>query len=146
MGLYESVGQKPLKDLLHEIHVGAARLPDFQRDFVWDPSGTISLILSLAQSFPAGSILRVSDTQNAFATRQFAGAPDLKTKHSVLVLDGQQRLTTLTLLLMYLRNEQISLSTSEDPNVQPLIQSTQFGKQNFNMNVEENRKVMWRLF
>ncbi|NQW58541.1 MAG: DUF262 domain-containing protein [Polynucleobacter sp.] len=95
MGLYESVGQKPLKDLLNEIHVGAARLPDFQREFVWDPSGTISLILSIAQGFPAGSILRVNDTQNAFATRQFAGAPDHKIRHSILVLDGQQRLTSL---------------------------------------------------
>lgn len=95
MGLYESVGQKPLRDLLNEIHTGSARLPDFQRDFVWDPNATISLILSIAQNFPAGSILRVLDGQQSFETRAFAGAPDLKTKHHVLVLDGQQRLTSL---------------------------------------------------
>jgi len=32
MGLYESVGQKPLRDLLNEIHTGSARLPEFTID------------------------------------------------------------------------------------------------------------------
>ena len=85
-----------LKELLAEIHNRTTALPDFQRDFVWDPSATQELIVSIANSYPAGSILRVRDTNRVFAEREFEGAPKLNGhKHTYLVLDGQQRLTSL---------------------------------------------------
>jgi hypothetical protein len=71
-------------------------LPDFQRDFVWEPSATQELIVSIANDYPAGSILRVRDEKRVFAAREFEGAPTLNGfKHTFLVLDGQQRLTSL---------------------------------------------------
>jgi uncharacterized protein with ParB-like and HNH nuclease domain len=96
MNLYEDTNARPLKDLLSEIHNRTMALPDFQRDFVWDPGVTQELIVSIANNYPAGSLLRVRDTKRIFAAREFEGAPPLNgAKHTFLVLDGQQRLTSL---------------------------------------------------
>jgi hypothetical protein len=96
MNLFEDTNPRALKDLLSEVHSRTAVLPDFQRDFVWEPGATQELIVSIANNYPAGSILRVRDTKHVFAAREFEGAPSLKeTKHTFLVLDGQQRLTSL---------------------------------------------------
>jgi len=96
MSIFEDTNPRPLKELLTEINSRTMALPDFQRDFVWDPAATEELIVSIACNYPAGSILRVRDTTPALACRQFEGAPALDShKHTFLVLDGQQRLTSL---------------------------------------------------
>ncbi len=96
MSLFEDTNPRALKELLAEVHSGAMVLPDFQRDFVWEPGATQELIVSIANNYPAGSLLRVRDTQHAFAPREFEGAPKIAGKnHIFLVLDGQQRMTSL---------------------------------------------------
>ncbi len=96
MNLFEDTNPRALKELLAEIHNRLAVLPDFQRDFVWEPGATQELIVSIANNYPAGSILRVRDAKRVFAAREFEGAPVLAdAKHTFLVLDGQQRLTSL---------------------------------------------------
>jgi hypothetical protein len=88
---------KSLKDeLLNLVHTREMALPDFQRDFVWQPGQTKSLIISLSKSFPAGSLLRIESTEIMFAPRAIATAPELNGhKPKYLILDGQQRLTSL---------------------------------------------------
>jgi hypothetical protein len=96
MNLFEDTNLHALKELLGEIHSRLMALPDFQRDFVWEPSATQELIVSIAHNYPAGSILRVRDAKRVFAAREFEGAPALAgAQHTFLVLDGQQRLTSL---------------------------------------------------
>jgi len=96
MSLFEDTNPRALKELLGEIHSRTAVLPDFQRDFVWEPNATQELIESIANDYPAGSLLRVRDPHGFFACREFEGAPPLNGhKHTFLVLDGQQRLTSL---------------------------------------------------
>jgi hypothetical protein len=96
MSLFEDTNPRALKDLLSEIHSRTTVLPDFQRDFVWDPAATQELIISIANNYPAGSLLRVRDKKRVFAAREFEGAPKLDGyTHTFLVLDGQQRLTSL---------------------------------------------------
>lgn len=96
MSIFEDTNPRALKELLGEIDSRATALPDFQRDFVWEPGATQELIVSIANNYPAGSILRVRDTKRVFAAREFEGAPPLDGyKHTFLVLDGQQRLTSL---------------------------------------------------
>jgi hypothetical protein len=96
MSLFEDTNPRALKDLLAEIHNRSTALPDFQRNFVWEPFATQELIVSIANNYPAGSILRVRDATRVFAARQFECAPPLNgAKHTFLVLDGQQRLTSL---------------------------------------------------
>src|SRR5262245_7815275 len=96
MSLFEDTNPRALKDLLAEVHHRTTVLPDFQRDFVWEPGATQELIVSIANNYPAGSILRVRDVKRVFAAREFEGAPPLDgVTHTFLVLDGQQRLTSL---------------------------------------------------
>lgn len=87
-----------LKDLLYQIENGKIQLPDFQRDWVWDDDKICKLIESIASGFPMGAamFLETGNPAVRFTHRTFTGAP----KHSDvnpdrLVLDGQQRLTTL---------------------------------------------------
>jgi hypothetical protein len=74
-------------------------LPDFQRDFVWDPFATDELIESIINNYPAGTLLRIKNGhQLLFRPRAFQGAPALDEKRptpAYLILDGQQRLTSL---------------------------------------------------
>lgn len=89
---------EPLKFLLQMIHNREMALPDFQRDFVWDPFATEELIESIISNYPAGSLLRIKNgTQLLFQPRAVEGAPPLaqEARPSYLVLDGQQRLTSL---------------------------------------------------
>lgn len=96
MSIFEDTNARTLKDLLAEAHSHTMAVPDFQRDFVWEPGATHDLIVSIANNYPAGSILRVRDANRVFAAREFEGAPSLSgQKHTFLVLDGQQRLTSL---------------------------------------------------
>ena len=85
---------EPMKFLLEMIHNRAMALPDFQRDFVWDPSATDELIESIISNYPAGTLLRIKNGQQLlFQPRAFAGAPELNgEKPAYLILDGQQRL------------------------------------------------------
>jgi hypothetical protein len=82
--------------MLSAIHERQLALPDFQRDFVWDPRATEELIESICRSFPAGSLLFMPWRESAFTPRAIQGAPELNgsTPHQ-LILDGQQRLSSL---------------------------------------------------
>jgi hypothetical protein len=83
-----------LLELIHNRHLA---LPDFQRDFVWDARATEELLESLCQNFPAGSLLRIKNTSDFyFAPHEFTGAAPLDGYEPThLILDGQQRLTSL---------------------------------------------------
>jgi len=94
--LFEDTPQKELFWLLRQIREREIALPDFQRDFVWDPLATQELITSIANNYPAGSLLAIRNTHEYFASREFEGAPSLDGhKPTYLILDGQQRLTSL---------------------------------------------------
>lgn len=90
-----------LLELLTHIHTGKAQLPDFQRGWVWDDNHIRSLIASVSRSFPIGAVMTMAVGENVrFRPRHFEGADEAKGKQpEVLVLDGQQRLTSLYLSL-----------------------------------------------
>jgi restriction endonuclease Mrr len=81
--------------LLAELDSGQLALPDFQRSFVWDPDETRELLVSLIRHFPAGALLFLQGGSGTFKAREAEGAPALTGRPSFLVLDGQQRLTSL---------------------------------------------------
>lgn len=89
-----------LKDVLDAIARGDTQLPDFQRGWVWDDMHIKSLIASLSLSYPIGAVMFLEAGGVPFKPRLFEGvslqpAPKPKT----LVLDGQQRLTSMYLSL-----------------------------------------------
>ena len=55
MSSFEANPKELKEDLLNSIYTREMALPDFQRDFVWQPNQTKGLIVSLSRDFPAGS-------------------------------------------------------------------------------------------
>jgi hypothetical protein len=98
MSLFEDTNPKALKELLGEINSRTMALPDFQRDFVWEPGATQELIVSIANNYPAGSILRVRDEKRVFAAREFEGAPTLDGKKHTFFASARVRFWTLSRL------------------------------------------------
>ena len=97
ISLFKDLKPIALNDLLAEIHSCTMALPDFTRDFDWEPITTQHMITAIANNYPAARcLLRVRDANGLFAAREFKGAPKLEgQKHTFLVLDGQQCLTSL---------------------------------------------------
>lgn len=88
-----------LNDLLKEIKEGKLQLPDFQRGWVWDDDHIRDLLVSIARSFPIGAVMLLeAGGEVSFQTRPIEGLEDGIPKDKIpekLILDGQQRLTTL---------------------------------------------------
>ena len=87
--------RRTLLQMLAELHSGQLALPDFQRTFVWAPDETRELLVSMIRWFPAGALLFLQGGSATFKARAVEGAPALAERPSHLVLDGQQRLTSL---------------------------------------------------
>ena len=94
-----------LATLLEDIVNGKIQLPDFQRGWVWDDEHIRSLLVSIARAFPVGAIMLLESGGDAkFKTRPVEGVDLTKitpNKLAKLILDGQQRLTSLTQVLMF---------------------------------------------
>ncbi|WP_072387061.1 DUF262 domain-containing protein [Hyphomicrobium sp. CS1BSMeth3] len=86
-----------LRELLQQCHKGTMQLPDFQRSWVWDEDRIKSLIASVSRSFPIGALMTLQTGGVEFKPRPVEGAPaDARnTKPQSLLLDGQQRMTSL---------------------------------------------------
>jgi hypothetical protein len=93
-----------LGKLLDEVIEGKIQLPDFQRGWVWDDEHIRSLLVSIARSFPIGAVMLLESGGDArFQVRPVEGVTLAKnTKPELLILDGQQRLTSLTQVLKLL--------------------------------------------
>lgn len=89
-----------LKDVLDAIAKGETQLPDFQRGWVWDDNHIKSLIASLSLSYPIGAVMFLEAGGVPFKPRLFEGVIlEPAPKPRILVLDGQQRLTSMYLSL-----------------------------------------------
>jgi hypothetical protein len=91
-----------LPDIIKDIVHGKVQLPDFQRGWVWDDQHVRSLLVSITRSFPVGAVMLLETGGDVrFQVRPienlvFEGkVPD----PDKLILDGQQRLTSLTQVL-----------------------------------------------
>lgn len=89
-----------LSQLLNDIKIGKVQLPDFQRGWVWDDDHVRDLLVSIARSFPVGAVMLLeTGGEVRFQTRPVEGLEksiDVSVEPQKLILDGQQRLTTLT--------------------------------------------------
>lgn len=83
--------------LMLNIRDGKIRIPDFQRDFVWEQDQIISLLDSIYNHYPIGSLL-FWETDEQIQSYRRVGEVELlqDNERSVqYVLDGQQRVTSL---------------------------------------------------
>jgi hypothetical protein len=91
-----------LAELLKGIDEGRIQLPDFQRGWVWDDEHIRSLLTSIARTFPIGAVMLLETGGEArFKTRPVEGVQlrNDSSEAEKLILDGQQRLTSLTQVL-----------------------------------------------
>lgn len=96
----------PLHDLLDDIRKAKIQLPDFQRGWVWDDEHVRSLLASVSLLYPIGAVMLLQTGNPAvrFKPRPVEGVS--VSHHSPpeqLILDGQQRLTSLYQALMLTR-------------------------------------------
>jgi uncharacterized protein with ParB-like and HNH nuclease domain len=74
-------------------------LPEFQRPFVWDENDVAEMLRTVISDWPSGNILLIGsqDLIGRFALTQLRGGPKIENsaKVKMLVLDGQQRLTSV---------------------------------------------------
>ena len=101
MSTFDST-KRLLPDILKEIINGQIQLPDFQRGWIWDDDHVRSLLISISRSFPVGAVMLLETGGSVnFQVRPIENIPVDKplSKVELLVLDGQQRLTTLTQVL-----------------------------------------------
>lgn len=94
------MGQQDLKihELVAKIERGDIRLPEMQRQYVWQQTRVRDLLDSLYRGYPSGTIL-TWETDEGVATRDFAVDQETDGKSFQLLLDGQQRLTSLSAII-----------------------------------------------
>jgi len=89
----------PIGTLVDMYKRGEMRLPEIQRHYVWRATRVRDLLDSLYRGYPSGSIL-MWETDEPIPTRDFAISQDSNAfAGRKLLLDGQQRLTSLTAVL-----------------------------------------------
>ncbi|KAB1928602.1 DUF262 domain-containing protein [Micromonospora noduli] len=94
--LYRDTGYS-LNHLVEDIKVGRIGLPDIQRPFVWSAAKTRDLFDSMYRGYPIGTLM-LWETGAEVGTRQI-GMESAERAPQLLIVDGQQRLTSLFAVL-----------------------------------------------
>lgn len=104
-----------ISDILKGIEQGTNQLPEFQRGWVWDDERIRALTASISNFYPVGALMFLEyggDTVR-FKYRPFTGA-SADNKSDILVLDGQQRLTSIY-CAMYSKDAVPTQTTKKEP-------------------------------
>lgn len=102
----------PIHTLIDMYKRGELRLPEIQRHYVWKGTRVRDLLDSLYRGYPSGSIL-MWETDEPVPTRDSAIAQETTAfAGRKLLLDGQQRLTSLTAVL---NGEQVAVRGRKRP-------------------------------
>ena len=90
----------PIQELIDLYASEAIRLPEMQRGYVWRKKQARDLLDSIYKEYPSGSILLWEIDEN-YETRDSSIKIEEKSKQAVryLLLDGQQRLTSLVSMI-----------------------------------------------
>jgi hypothetical protein len=86
-----------LSKVLKDVAAGKMQLPDFQREWKWDDTRIRELISTVTLDYPLGVVMTLETGGNSpFRTRTLTGAENADAvAPDLLLLDGQQRLTSL---------------------------------------------------
>jgi uncharacterized protein with ParB-like and HNH nuclease domain len=86
-----------LKTLLEAAQDGRIQLPEFQRELILEDEWIKSLLASVSLSYPIAAVmlLQAGNPDVLFKTRPIAGAPSSAAEPEWVLLDGQQRMTSL---------------------------------------------------
>jgi uncharacterized protein with ParB-like and HNH nuclease domain len=119
----------------------------YQREYKWEAKQLTDLVNDLTTKF-----LDLYDAQHARKEvacypGYYLGSIIISQKGSEpFIVDGQQRLTTLTLLLTFLRRLQHEQERADAVDIDQLIFSEKFGEKSFNLDIADRRECMESLF
>ncbi len=117
----------------------------YQREYRWYDKQVRELVDDLTGKFLEGYQEGHARKQVAQYPHYFLGSIIISRKDSAsFIVDGQQRLTSLTLILILLRN--LQKERDDQVNVDELIVSVKYGQKSFNLHVDERAPVMEALF
>lgn len=139
--------EKNLQDLLSNKKY---TIPFYQREYQWERKQVEELINDLTDEFndsfnPDHLKLQGRGCINEYAS-YYMGSVILNANDNAII-DGQQRLTTLTLLLIYLdKLQKERFSDEEQSEINNLIYSKSYGAYSFNLNVDERAKCLEALY
>ena len=117
----------------------------YQREYKWHEKQIHELVDDLSNKFLEEFDQGHSRSKVAGYPHYFLGSIIVSKKENVrYIVDGQQRLTSLTLFLTLLRNLQEEHSSKV--NVDELIFSEHYGQKSFNLQVDERTQAMVALY
>ncbi len=117
----------------------------YQREYRWQKNQVTDLIDDLTNKFFNNYQAGDQRDQVENYDHYFLGSIIVsRTRGKWFIVDGQQRLTTLTLLLIKLR--QVLEDESQRGKIAALIFSERFGQRSFNLDIEDRRSVMNALY
>jgi uncharacterized protein with ParB-like and HNH nuclease domain len=140
---YIRADEKTVRELLKERKYS---IDEYQREYAWETKHIEELIDDLYGRFWSCYQPHHARDQVASYDAYYLGAVILSSRNGTdYIVDGQQRLTSLTLLLIYLHHLQRELSVQTPTSVEELICSEQFGKRSYNLNLAEREECLRRL-
>ena len=97
------IEKEGLEELLREAAIGNSQLPEFQRGWVWADRNIAGLIASISLGYPVGTVMMLKTGGSVkFKERPVEGVKlDRSVKAERLILDGQQRITSLYRALIH---------------------------------------------
>jgi len=109
-----SKAEYKVHELVSMIQNKTLGLPEMQRSYVWEASRVRDLFDSLYRGYPSGVILAWEPGDADVATTTFAVGTDAGStiSHRLLLLDGQQRLTSLSAVM---RGEPVEVRNRKRP-------------------------------
>ncbi len=145
------VGEKTIKCqdfVLKQLFENKFKVDFYQREYVWQTKQIEDLIIDLSTEFLKSWSPKDDFEKILKYNPYFMGEIILSSKDGsyLAVIDGQQRITSLTLLLIYLLNTYSNISGFPSDDVRRLIYSNHLGKKKFNLDIEERNQCMLSLF
>jgi uncharacterized protein with ParB-like and HNH nuclease domain len=119
----------------------------YQREYKWQTKQLVELLNDLCGTFLENYEPGQERSAVAKYGHYFLGSIILSQKKGQsYIIDGQQRLTTLTLFLVYLHHRQHNLPEEERVPVNHLILSQKYGKKSYNIDVPERAPCLDKLY
>lgn len=122
-------------------------IDEYQREYKWESKQIEELLSDLLDKFRTS--YREGDDTEAVARYEeyFLGSIIVSKRNGKnYLIDGQQRVTSLTLLLIFLYRVTQEIERDVANNIAPLIFSNQYGKLRFNLDIPERLPVIDALF
>ena len=117
----------------------------YQREYRWESKQIRELIDDLSEMFLEDFESGIDRVEVANFPHYFLGSIIISQRDNQnYIVDGQQRLTSLTLLLIFLRK--LQPESEERESINDLIFSARFGQRNFNLAVDERARCMEALY